>query len=147
MSDTDLTAWLRKCSSAIFLATDESVAADISLKMIEAADELTRLRARVAELEAENKRQAEKIESYATNGTDKSDAWDRLALEAQKRQAAERERDEARREIERLRGIADAASRYREEESGDTPRMWRGKKLQDLANDLDDALEQLNADV
>jgi hypothetical protein len=35
----------------------------------------------------------------------------------------------------------EAARAYRTAESDDTPRMWRGKALQDLANDLDDKLE------
>lgn len=35
----------------------------------------------------------------------------------------------------------EAARAYRTAESDDTPRMFRGKALQDLANDLDDKLE------
>lgn len=42
-----------------------------------------------------------------------------------------------------LWNVAKAALAYREEEQSDTPRLWRGKKLQDLANKLDEALEEL----
>jgi hypothetical protein len=40
--------------------------------------------------------------------------------------------------------IIDAARRYRQAETDGTPRMWRGKELQDLANVLDEALGALD---
>jgi hypothetical protein len=60
------------------------------------------------------------------------------ALRVERREAYERGGSDAAK-------IVKAARMYREEESGDTPRMWRGKKLQDLANDLDDALAAFDA--
>ena len=47
---------------------------------------------------------------------------------------------EAGAEIERLRKIEKAAVAYRLEDSEDTPRMWKGKKLHELAMALDAAL-------
>lgn len=39
--------------------------------------------------------------------------------------------------------VALTAQKYRAEEQSDTPRLWRGKRLQDLADYLDKALEGL----
>jgi transcription elongation factor Elf1 len=46
--------------------------------------------------------------------------------------------------IDNLSAVVDAARAYRTAESDDTPRMWRGKALQDLANDLDDRIAALD---
>jgi seryl-tRNA synthetase len=64
----------------------------------EAAAELTRLTARVAELEA---KLSESYASHRTYAAEMRDSMDHLMTRAE---AAERERDEARREIERLLG-------------------------------------------
>ncbi|HZT90362.1 MAG TPA: hypothetical protein VFA12_20645 [Stellaceae bacterium] len=45
----------------------------------------------------------------------------------------------------RLRKVVEAARRYRDAETDGTPRLWRGKDLQDLANTLDEALAELDA--
>lgn len=44
----------------------------------------------------------------------------------------------------RLLRVVATARAYRAAETDGTPRLWRGKALQDLANDLDDALEKLS---
>lgn len=41
--------------------------------------------------------------------------------------------------------VIGAARQYREAETDGTPRMWRGKDLQDLANTLDEALAAYDA--
>lgn len=43
------------------------------------------------------------------------------------------------------RAVIEAARAYREEDANDTPRMWKGKKLHDLAMALDERLEALDA--
>jgi hypothetical protein len=45
--------------------------------------------------------------------------------------------------VAELEKVAEAARRYRAEDSDDTPRIWKGKKLHDLAMKLDDALAAL----
>lgn len=42
--------------------------------------------------------------------------------------------------------IAAAAARYRSAECDGTPRLWRGKALQDLANSLDGELSRVRRD-
>jgi signal transduction histidine kinase len=43
-----------------------------------------------------------------------------------------------------LETVATTARHYRSAECEETPRMWRGKRLQDLANLLDNALDALD---
>lgn len=43
--------------------------------------------------------------------------------------------------------VIDAARAYRRAELDGTPRMWRGKALQDLATALDEAIEVYDANV
>jgi pyruvate kinase len=44
----------------------------------------------------------------------------------------------------RMDAVIDAAIAYRKAEQDSTPRIWRGKDLQDLATALDNAIEALS---
>jgi len=67
----------------------------------------------------------------------------RFALpEAEAAAALAAVRDEATR---RADAVIEAARAYREAETDGTPRMWRGKALQDLTNRLDEALDALSS--
>lgn len=46
---------------------------------------------------------------------------------------------------ERAGPVIDAARAYRQAETDGTPRMWRGKELQDLANALDAAIDEYDS--
>ena len=95
--NADLVAWLRKASSAIYLATEASVADDISPKLREAANALEASAGRVAELE----RERDELEFLLNEGG----SWEaQLKASEAELKSAEEEAQKLREALEKIKG-------------------------------------------